>query len=147
MTLPTGMITMGQLNTELQRTATQPISLNDGQVRIIAGLNSGLISMNSLRGKSWVTFDQPEGYLYAQGMNSAGLTITCNRDAVWTYTSSGVISISPATGGTSKTFSASVTVSRSQERTSTASVTATAFGVSRTWQLEIYAYGSGISPS
>ena len=53
MTLPTGTIWMSQVNTELKRPATQAISLNDGQVRQLAGRPSGAIHMSQLRGKSW----------------------------------------------------------------------------------------------
>lgn len=54
MSLPTtGPISLGQVNTELKRPATQTISLNDGQVRQLAGRPSGAISMSDLRGKSF----------------------------------------------------------------------------------------------
>ena len=55
MTLPTGTITMGQVNTELGRSATATISLGETAVRALAGVASGAISMNDLRGKSAVT--------------------------------------------------------------------------------------------
>ena len=55
MTLPTGTITMGQVNTELGRSATATISLGETAVRSLAGVASGAISMNDLRGKSAVT--------------------------------------------------------------------------------------------
>lgn len=43
---------MGQVNTELGRSATATISLNETAVRTLAGVASGAISMNDLRGKS-----------------------------------------------------------------------------------------------
>lgn len=52
MTLPTGTISMSQVNTELGRPSTQSINLNDSAVRTLAGRPSGTISMNDLRGKS-----------------------------------------------------------------------------------------------
>lgn len=53
MTLPsTGSISLSQVNTELNLTATSRISLNDSGVRSLAGVNSGQISMSNLRGKS-----------------------------------------------------------------------------------------------
>lgn len=64
MALPTGTISMSDVNAELKRPATQTISLNDGQVRQLAGRPSGAISMSDLRGKSFtapvnvVVFDE-----------------------------------------------------------------------------------------
>ena len=47
----TGSISMSQVNTELKKSATATISLNDSAVRKLAGKTSGTISMNDLRGK------------------------------------------------------------------------------------------------
>ena len=55
MTLPTGTISMSQVNTELGRSATASINLNESAVRSLAGVASGAISMNNLRGKSAFT--------------------------------------------------------------------------------------------
>lgn len=53
MALPsTGSISMEQVRTELKRTGA--ISLNDPDVRKLAGKPNGIISMNDLRGKSSV---------------------------------------------------------------------------------------------
>lgn len=52
MTLPTGTISMSQVNTELGYSSTATISLNQAAVRTLAGVPSGTISMNNLRGKS-----------------------------------------------------------------------------------------------
>lgn len=52
MTLPTGTISMSQVNTELGRSSTAQISLGESAVRTLAGVASGAISMNNLRGKS-----------------------------------------------------------------------------------------------
>lgn len=52
MTLPTGTISMSQVNTELGRSSTAQISLGESAVRSLAGVASGAISMNNLRGKS-----------------------------------------------------------------------------------------------
>jgi hypothetical protein len=52
MTLPVGTISMSQVNTELGLPATTLISLNQTNVRTLAGVPSGTISMNDLRGKT-----------------------------------------------------------------------------------------------
>jgi hypothetical protein len=55
MTLPTGTITMAQVNTELSNPSTSTISLNDTDVRSLASIPSGTISMDDLRGTSAYT--------------------------------------------------------------------------------------------
>jgi hypothetical protein len=52
MTLPTGTIGMDQVNVELLKAATALITLNDANVRTLAGIASGTISLNDLRGKT-----------------------------------------------------------------------------------------------
>ena len=52
MTLPVGTISMSQVNTELGIPSTTTISLNQANVRALAGVPSGTISMSNLQGKS-----------------------------------------------------------------------------------------------
>ena len=52
MTLPTGTITMSQVNTELCNPSASTITLNDTKVRGIAKIPSGTISMDDLRGET-----------------------------------------------------------------------------------------------
>lgn len=52
MALPTGQISLSQVNTELGLTSTTTISLNQSNVRGLAGVPSGQISMSNLQGKS-----------------------------------------------------------------------------------------------
>lgn len=52
MGLPTGTISLSQVNTELGKGSTSTISLNDSDVRTLGGKASGTISMSDLRGKS-----------------------------------------------------------------------------------------------
>jgi len=51
MVLPTGAISMSQVNTELGRSATAALDLNDADVRSLAEKPTGAISLNDLRGK------------------------------------------------------------------------------------------------
>ena len=53
MTLPaSGTISLSMVNTELNLSATAPISLNDAAVRTLFGVPSGAISMSNGHGKS-----------------------------------------------------------------------------------------------
>lgn len=52
MALPTGQISLSQVNVELGLTSTATISLNQANVRSLAGVSSGAISMENLQGKS-----------------------------------------------------------------------------------------------
>lgn len=77
---------MSQVNTELGRSSTASISLNETAVRTLAGKSSGTISMNDLRGKSAFTlaFNNAEGIqLYDTG--SSGQTY----QAIYTINSNG----------------------------------------------------------
>lgn len=62
MTLPTGAISLSQVNAELSQAATAPISLGQTHVRNLAGVPSGPISMSNLRGKSAYTPMTVVGY-------------------------------------------------------------------------------------
>lgn len=56
MTLPSsGAISLSQVNTELQKSATATISLGDADVRLLAQVPTGPISMSNLYGKTWLT--------------------------------------------------------------------------------------------
>lgn len=71
MALPTGTITMNDVNIELSRASGSSITLNDTDVRNLAGVPSGTISMDNLRGKSAI----PSVYtIYNAGTESAVMT-------------------------------------------------------------------------
>lgn len=72
MALPTTTISMSQVNTELSRTATAQISLGETDVRTLAGVPSGAISMDNLRGKSAVSISITNQLIQGNGTSSAG---------------------------------------------------------------------------
>jgi hypothetical protein len=144
MPTPTGTISMSDVNTELGRSSTTNISLNETAVRTLAGVASGTISMDNLRGKSnapAVSFSPDGGATagtavlledFATG-NAATVTISCNVSAVWTYTRTGSFG-TPATGSnTALTRSFLLTNSTTSPRYTSWAVSATAGGVTKYW--------------
>lgn len=67
MTTPTGQISASDINIELSLTSSAQMSLNDAAVRTLAGIASGAISYNSLRGKSAFTRTEPRFTKLADG--------------------------------------------------------------------------------
>jgi hypothetical protein len=78
-TTPTGTITMADVNVELGFSSTAQISLNNADVRALAGIPSGTISMNDLRGK-------PSLLPYLSVVNSTAITV---RIGAYSWSSSG----------------------------------------------------------
>jgi len=95
MTTPSGTIKASDVNIELGKSSTALMSLNAADVRALAGVSSGQISYNNLRGKSSftlafvpnVTFDQRArtqssagGYAFTQfTLNSDGTTASAGQ--------------------------------------------------------------------
>lgn len=139
---------MSDVNTELGRSATANISLNETAVRTLAGVASGTISMNNLRGKSNAPTFSPAGgnsagtavNLFGSGIGdeSISITIDCSVSAVWNYTRTGAIAGQPPTGSVTAT---SITFSLSNPTTSYRqtlwSVNATAGGITKYWNVQI----------
>jgi hypothetical protein len=150
MTLPTtGPISLANVNVELGLSSTATISLNQTNVRTLAGIASGTISMSDLRGKTNVTFTPAGGNsagtavaLYQNGAGgTVSITISCTVSASWSYTRSGTFG-SPTTGSTTAT---SVTFSLLNNdvtpRSTTWTVNATAGGITKYWTVTIDNYG------
>ena len=101
MALPTTTISMSQVNTELGRSATASINLNETAVRTLAGVASGAISMDNLRGKS--SYTAPVYTPWSGGATAgtaeyasndvsyqeAEISISANKNVTWSYSMSG----------------------------------------------------------
>lgn len=136
---------MSQVNTELGRSATATISLGETAVRTLAGVPSGAISMDNLRGKSNVSFTPDGGTTAGTAVflssdvayETAQVTITCSQSAVWNWTRSGsgtpAATASIANGGSGTTMI--FTLDRFDGGISqyTYTLNATAGGITRYW--------------
>lgn len=115
MTLPsTGPISLANVNVELGLSSTTNISLNQTNVRTLAGISSGTISLNSLRGKSFapsISISPSDLYTSISGggsVTSAAATATASGGAggytyAWTYVSGDSFTINSSTSA-STTF-------------------------------------------
>jgi hypothetical protein len=147
MALPsTGPISLANVNVELGLSSTTAISLNQTNVRTLAGVASGTISMADLRGKSNVTFSPDGGTTVGSAVyvNSdvayapAEVTIGCSVTAVWTWTktSGSDAYVSVATGGSSGSIFFQLDAG-SGIATAQYSLSATAGGVTRYWTIDL----------
>lgn len=146
---------MSQVNTELGRSSTASISLGETAVRTLAGVASGAISMNDLRGKSAVTFTPAGGtsagspvYLVNNDTYYTEISVECSQNAVWTYSGGGapgggvVISVSIASGSTATIITFSISTPY-LPRTANWSLSATSGGITRYWNVYLEVFGAG----
>lgn len=151
MTLPSsGSISLGQVSTELGRSATQSLSMNDSAVRNLAGVGAGAISMSQLRGKSNITFNQAPGTHSANGRPGATFSITASQPCVWTYSKDNArITASPTSGGSSTTFACSLTATGTSPnfvtQQGTVTLTATYNGQSFNWTILLTGQGNNVN--
>jgi hypothetical protein len=69
---------MNDVNIELGKTSSSIITLNDADVRALAGVSSGTISMDDLRGKSAGSPPPPDGVFYYNAPGDPGPTFSWN---------------------------------------------------------------------
>ena len=142
MALPTTTISMSQVNTELGRSATASINLNETAVRTLAGVASGAISMDNLRGKSSAATWTPDGGPSAGSRvvlsdeasgGSASIVISCSQTAVWAWTRSGSTAgtATVVNGGSATSITFNLPNPTTTGRFCTFTVTSTASGVSK----------------
>jgi hypothetical protein len=141
---------MSQVNTELGRSATATISLNESAVRSLAGVPSGAISMDNLRGKSSVTFTPDGGtssgspvVLSDTQMFSASVSIECSAQAVWTWSKIGSsFAFASVESGQSNAIITFYLETETQYRTATFNVTGVSGGVTRYYQVQLVVEGN-----
>ena len=145
MTLPTGQISMSQVNVELGRSGTAQISLGESAVRTLAGVASGTISMSNLQGKSNVSWSPDGGasagspvYLSSDvAFEDAVITITCNQSATWSYVKTGSATTGTANNASATSITFTVTAVFGQNRTGAVLLNSTAGGVTKYWSLDL----------
>lgn len=143
MPTPTGTIAMSDVNVELGKSSTATISLNDSDVRALAGVSSGAISMDNLRGKS--SASAAISSLYAQnfsrvaigGTATARYRLYSNGQAYRTSLNGTVVSISGEwlVAGSSSQFEAYATWSGSPIGVTGPTGSWVSLGTDREWTL------------
>lgn len=142
-----GAISLADVRTELG--ASGAISLGDTNVRNLAGVASGAISLSNLYGKSnGATFTPNGGTTSSSPValesiatypGSARKTIDCSATATWTWTKSGATqaTASIASGGTGTSITFTLNSTNVSPRTATFTVSATSGSVTRYWTVTL----------
>lgn len=144
----TGAISLGNVGTELGRATGTTTALGETAVRNLAGMPSGAIKLSNLYGKSSIAFT-PAGGLssgspvmlsdWAAGAGQALITIQCTQSAVWTWSGAGGPGsyVSVVSGGSSTAITFSLSNTNYVIRQSFWTVSGTAGGITRHWQVEL----------
>lgn len=136
MTTPTGTISLNDVNVELGKSATANITMNDSNVRVLAGITgtNTQISMNDLRGKTY-DVTGPTMTISRSGSGTVGvgetLTITFTSNETTTNFVLGDVTITNGTltsfSGSGTTYTATYTPPTNSSGTTTISVAANTF--------------------
>jgi hypothetical protein len=123
--------------------------MGDSAVRNLAKVGAtGAWGMNNLFGKAWLTWTVPPGSYTQRETGQVAMTITSNRQVLWTYTNS-LSNVSIQSGTTSATIMITTNVRRNgTQQTSIQSqtnLTGTVDGVAYTWSINQFAQASGSS--
>ena len=142
-----GSVTNRSVNLELSQGASAQISMNDTNVRTLAGVPSGAIILpTNFYGKSSVTFTPDGGTTVGTAVylsddvayQEAQITISCSQTATWTYTltsttGTGFEFVSVASGGSSTDIIFELNGVDGSISYRQWSVSATSGGVTRYW--------------
>lgn len=154
MTLPTGTISLAQVNVELGRAANVEINMNEGPVRTLAGVPSGAISMDNLRGKTGGAVWTPAGgdigspVILSDDTGSptipSQVQISYSTVAVWNWTrtgsTAGTASVPTGQSGASIVFS--LPNPTTTQRSCTFELNSVANGVTKYWTINLTNYGA-----
>jgi hypothetical protein len=96
-----------------------------------------------------VMFSPDGGNVFNEAQYSVSAQLSCNVPATWTYTLSGFITANLGSGGSSTFITFTTTASggspgNRQTRSGSASVTGTANGITRTFQVDLTADGDNL---
>lgn len=143
-----GAISLGNVGSELGRTAGTATSLGETAVRNLAAVASGAIRLSNLYGKSSVTFTPAGGLSSASpvmlsdwtaGGANASVTIQCSPSAVWSWTRTGSSagSASVVNGGAAASIMFTLPNNGYTIRQTNWNISATAGGITRYWSVEL----------
>lgn len=144
MTTPATQISLANVELEIYGTTTAAISMNDLNVRQLAGAtNTAAVTMTSLQSKTWAATFVPaaNGTYSNSGISYSSYILTSSYYCVWSYTMSNSVNgnASVANNGTSNTITFDVRTGIIDTHTNTVVVTGTAGKLIRSYTLNLTA--------